>query len=72
MIEVVNGIVIGPITHRAALCFNDREVAVCTLFESYDEALSWGKNEWARIQERLEVDELRRIGWVTPEVRYWL
>lgn len=71
MFEVVDGVVIGPITHRGALCFNSREVAFCTLFESYDEALAWGQNEWAHLQERLGMDELKRLGWTTPELRYW-
>lgn len=71
MLEVVDGVVIGPITHRGALCFNGREVASCALFESYDEALAWGQNEWAHLQERLGMDELKRLGWTTPELRYW-
>lgn len=72
MLEVVDGVVVGTITHRGALCLNGREIAVCTLFESYEEALNWGQNEWAGIQERLGVDELRRLGWTNPELRYWL
>lgn len=72
MIEVVNGVMIGSITHRAALCFSGREIASCSLFESYDEALAWGQNEWARLQERLGADELKRLGWTAPELRYWL
>lgn len=71
MLEVVDGVVVGPITHRSALCFNGREVAFCTLCESYDEALAWGQNEWAHLQERLGMDELERLGWTTPELRYW-
>jgi hypothetical protein len=71
VIEIVNGVVIGPLTHRAALCFNGKEVAASSVFESEEEAMVWGKEEWTRLQERVGVDELKRIGWVTPELRYW-
>lgn len=71
VIEYVNGVMIGPLTHRAALCFNGKEVAVSSVFESNEEAMVWGKEEWARLQECLGVDELKRLGWTTPELRYW-
>jgi len=47
VIEVVNGVVVGPVMHRVALCFNGREVAVGTV-ESWEEALIWCQSEWDR------------------------
>lgn len=71
MLEVVNGVVIGPLTHRAALFFKGKEIAVCSQFESEAEAVAWGVNEWSRIKNRLSTDELQRLGWTKPELRYW-
>lgn len=72
MLEVVNGVVIPSfLTHRAALCFHGKEIVVCSQFESEDEAVTWGVNEWSRIQNRLSTDELQRLGWIKPELRYW-
>ena len=71
MLEVVDGVIIGQLTHRAALCFNGKEIAVSTLFESWEEAIVWAHNEWSNIRESLSVDELQRLGWTTPELRYW-
>ena len=71
MLEIVNGVIVGPPTHRAALCFNGKEVLVSSVFETEEEAIAWAREEWARMQETLSADELRRLGWTTPELRYW-
>lgn len=71
VIEVVNGVVVGPIMHRVALCFNGREIAVGTV-ESWEEAITWCQNEWDSRKKDLLAGEAQRLGWTNPEVRYWL
>ncbi len=71
MVEDVKWVVVGPLMHRVALCFNGREVAVGTV-ESWGEAIVWCQNEWDRRKKDLLAGEAQRLGWTNPEVRYWL
>ena len=66
------GVVVGSLTYRAVLCFAGKEVVVSSKCESVEEVLAWGRDEWASIQKRLSLDELQRLGWTTPELRYWM
>ncbi len=67
VIEVVNVVIM----HRVALCVNGREIAVGTV-ESWEEAITWGQNEWDSRKKDLLAGEAQRLGWTNPEVRYWL
>jgi len=71
VIEVVNGVMVGPVMHRVALCFNGREIATGTV-ESWEEAITWCQNEWDSRKKDLLAGESQRLGWTNPEVRYWL
>lgn len=75
MIEVVDAVIIdgGQITHRAALCLSGskNEIEVTHMVESWEEAIAWAKEAWSKRTKGYSPDDLKALGWINPEVRYW-
>ena len=71
-LDVVNGVVIGPVTFLATLhCPNGREYARSCRFDSEEDARAWALERVQQARADVGPDEARRLDWNQPwEVRF--
>lgn len=71
MRQVKYGHVVGGNYHRVALYVNGKEIAIAHV-DDWDEAVKWGQDTWSKRKAEVGEDEIMRLGWTKPELRYWL
>lgn len=67
---VKHGTVIGGNYSRAALWINGKELEIAFV-NNWDEAVKWAKKAWRKRSSIIGEQELQRLGWTAPELRYW-
>jgi hypothetical protein len=65
------GQVVGGNYHRVALCVNGEEIDVAHV-DGWGEAVKWAQDAWDKRKAEIGEKEIKRLGWVKPELRYWL
>lgn len=73
MIDIVNGIVLGPVTYRAELIQPSGNIyGSPRQFGSYSDALIWAQDTVADARAQIGPEECKRLGYDKMwELRFW-
>lgn len=71
MREVKYGHIVGGDYHRAELWVGEKEIGFAHV-DNWDEAVKWAQSAWKKRKSEVGEDEVSRLGWTKPELRYWL